>query len=169
MAETNKNLTKDKEGEEEVVPVKKADLDRLFQTIERQTKDINILYQAGDKARIAQVRNAESGPLIHTAKAWRLTKPGKNEGKLMVAWQLVKNTSEVIGGRWVEDQQEVVFLEDGGKEELSLQEFYRFREAVVGEITKRTTGVDTKGESEITFTLTFPDGKKIDLGQNFIN
>jgi len=157
----------DKENnDDESVQVKKSDLNRLMDTISRQSKDIEVLYKATDKSRLASVRQSDSSAkLIHTCKIWQW-----RNGKIIVVWKLTKNVSEIVQGKWYEEQASSLVFEDGSMEEgVSLLDFYRHKIPVIVEILSRKATANDKGEETNILEVLFPDGKKLQVGEMFIN
>lgn len=167
MDESKKDLTGVTIDNEETVSVKKTDLDRLFKTIDRQSKDIETLYKAADKGKIAEARwNDRNASLVKTCKLsrWDYT------GQLILAWKMTENFSEIIAGREVANQKVEIFFEDGKTELVQLLDFYRHRKPeIVVEIIGEIKGVDDKGNTTTEFKVQFPDGKQLVISEKFIN
>ena len=155
--------------EEETVQIKKEDLTALFDRLDKQAKDIELLYQASDKSRLAKAQSkGGQDVLIHTAKVSRWD----GGEKYVIGWKLTSNRSEVINGKWFEDQQCTVVLSEG--EPLTgvpLLEFYRKTiQKDSGEIIGREKRFDKQTNQEIEiFHLEFPNGQKLDIMSNFVN
>jgi len=154
------------EAEGEFVQVKKEDLTRLFDTIEKQSKDIDLLYKASDKVRLSKAQSEGGEMLIHTAKVskWDDTE------KYVIGWKLTKNRCDIVNGRMIEEQQTQVVLDDGEVLEVPLLEFYRkIIRKDSGEIISTNKKIDANGSSVNLLTIQFKDGKKIEINSNFIN
>ena len=145
------------------VSVKKEDLDALFAKFDKQSEDIKLLYRVADKSRLDN--NEKRGePLIRTCKVSTI------DGKILLAWKLTKNTSEIINGRWMEEQKIEVFFEDGGNKELQLLDFYRNVTKISDvEILSRSSSLNDKNEEESIFKLQLPDGKVLEINSKYIN
>ena len=148
-----------------MVEIKKEDLEALLKRVEKQSEDIELLYKATDKARLAKAIGTEE-KLIKTAKI----RKWEENGKLVIGWKLTRNICEVVNGRWVEDQQVTMVFEDGTNETASLIDFVRKTlQKEVGDIISKTSKIDEKGESTETFTIQLPNGKKLLIGSAYIN
>lgn len=149
--------------ESDTVEVKKEDLQRLFDRIEKQEKDIEILYKVADKGRLEnQTKNGE--PLIKTCKISTF------DGNIIIAWKLKKNICEIVNGRWVEDQVTELIFEDGKVLELPILDFYRKIVKIDGvEILSKSVSYNDKGEEESLLKLQLPDGKVLEIKSNYIN
>lgn len=143
------------------VVIDKADLDKLFSTITDQGKQIDLLFQVADKGRLARVVGSGEG-LIKTVKI------GKYNGQYVVGWQLTTNQSEIINGRWIENQVTTLILEDKSRVDISLLDFYRKITKDVAEIVKRST-IDEDGKTVRILHVRFKDGKELHIDDSFIN
>lgn len=153
-------------GKDQVV-IDRADLDKLFNTISDQGKQIDTLFQVADKGRLARLAGSGEG-LIKTVKV------SKYEGKYVLAWKLTHNQSEIVNGRWIENQATMLILDDptaDGKTssvEIPLIDFYRKITKDVAEIVKRSS-TDEGGKVTRFLQLRFKDGKELSIDENFIN
>lgn len=165
----NKENVDEVAGQEKViesVSIPMADYKRLMETLEDQSKKIEVLFGAADKARLAKVQQDGRGePLIKTVKVSKWM----DNGKLVLGWKLIKNISEIVNGRWVEDQRTEMVFEDGSKEEASLLDFYRKAEKVQAEIVGRNTKEDMLGRPVQILKVRFSDGKTLDIDARYIN
>lgn len=155
-----------KEGGEKLVQVKESDLNRLLEQLDKQAKDIDLLYKASDKTLLSKALGTGNESLIKTVKIsfWEDNK------QLVVGWKLTKNVSEIVLGKWVEDQQVLVIFENGDQQTVSLLEFYRrCLKKKVGEIIKRSTETDNEGGSVLMLTVKFDDGKELKIDSTFVN
>lgn len=163
--------TKTPENSEEkvdkkVVEIEKTDLEKLMKKVEDQSKIIDLLYKAADKGRLSKAMSDNNGNvIIRTAKVSKY----KENDKLVVGWKLTSNISEIVNGRWVEDQRTLLMFEDGTTTEIPLLDFYRKIIGVEGEITSRTSKYDNEGNAEELLKITFPDGRVIEVSSKFVN
>jgi len=166
MANKIKNEEVEKKEAETTVEVKKADLEVIMKKLEDQSKTIDLLYQAADKGRLAKAMWDEKGTnvLIRTAK---ISKYEPN-GKLIIGWKLTKNQSEIINGRWIEDQKTMLVFEDGETAEISLLDFYRYISRVSGEIISRTQKFIDGVEDEI-LKISLSDGRTLEISSQYVN
>jgi len=150
---------------EQMVQVKKEDLEKLLQRVESQAKDIDLLYKASDKSRLSKAM----GPEEHLIKSAKVAKWPDND-KYVIGWRLSKNTCEIINGRWVEDQQTTVVFDDGENVTVPLLEFYRkMINKDSGDIIARTNKLDEKGVAVEILTIQFPNGRELSIGSQYIN
>jgi len=164
--ENIEGVVEKKSKKSDVVEINREDLAKLLKTVETQSKDIDLLYLAADKNRLAKVQDLKGENLVKTCKisTWMDT------GKLIVGWKLIKNISQVVMGRTIEDQQVTVVFEDGTTETTTLLEFYRNTiSKVEADIISRNEESDAKGKKTIFFNLELEDGKKLLINSAFIN
>lgn len=155
----------EKKGKEEKITITRKEFDTMISTIERQSKDIGTLFEVADKSRLAKIQNATGESLIKTVKIsrWPDTK------KLILGWKLTKNISEIVNGRWIEEQKTIIIFEDGTNEEITLLDFYRKIEKIKGEVLKRRTEQDSTGAKKEYVTVGLEGGKQVELDLAFIN
>lgn len=161
-----------KKKEEETVQLSREDYNKLMHTIEKQSSDIKLLYDASDKSRLAKANNKGGKVLIHTAKVSKWTDDSKYNGKYVIGWKLITNKSEIINGRSIEDQKTMVIFEDEKPLEVSILEFYRKTiQRDEGEIIGRSTQIVNKetGEEDEIFKLQFPNGRTLEISHKFVN
>lgn len=150
----------------QMVEVSKDDLENLLKKLEKQEKDINLLYQAADKGRLSKAMNDGSQTLIRTFKVstW------DNTGKIVTGWTLTSNRCEVVLGRWIEEQTVNVLLEDGEVVAATLLEFYRKTiKKIVGDLTSSVEEKDNAGNKVTLYNLELKDGRKIKINSVFVN
>ncbi len=149
----------------EKMEIDRADFDRLISTIADQNKKISLLFDVADKGRLAKAQaNSNGEPLIKTVKVsvWPDNK------KFIVAWKLTRNISEIVNGRWIEDQKTLLVFSDGNSEEVSLLDFYRKPTKQKAEILSRST-TEKDGQSVQILKLKFTDGQELEIDANYIN
>jgi len=152
---------KEKKIEEEMVQVKKTDLDSMLSRLDSLTKNQDLLFKAQDKNRLSKAMNDGKGVLIHTTKVSKWD----DTGKYVIGWKLSTNKCEVVQGRWIEEQNATVIFEEGEPITVPLLEFYRKTiKKDTGEIISR----ENKDGNEI-LTIQFLDGKKLLINSNYIN
>jgi predicted RNase H-like nuclease (RuvC/YqgF family) len=160
------NTPEDELPKEDTIEIKRTDFDNMMKQLERQSKDIDLLYKAADKSKIAKELGKEGENLIKQAKVstWDDT------GKFIVGWKLITNKCEVIMGKWIEEQTVVINFEDGETLIVPLLEFYRKTlKKVNGDIISRVDQYDENNEKIIMFKLQFPNGKVLLLNSVYVN
>ena len=135
----------------------------MLATIEKNQKDIELLYKASDKTLLSKALSSEGKTIIPTVKIalWG------DSGKHVVGWgPMVKNIAEIIMGRPVEDQVRQIFLEDG--EELTVPYLESVRRMNVfdkAEILSKQQGPD----GIVEFKVQFANGKILLIKDTFVN
>lgn len=158
--------SKEFKKEEQTIELKKSDYDKLMAQLERNAKDIDLLYKASDKHRMAKAMNQGGEILVHTAKIWTWD----NTGKIVIATNLLSNRCEVVQGKWIEDQQVAVVLEDGETITVPYLEFSRkILNKIVAEIVGTTKERDRNNNEVVILKLQLPNGKKLEINQAFVN
>ncbi len=152
---------------EELVQVKKEDLDALIKQVEKQAKDLELLYKATDKSRLAKAIGNGGEPLIHTAK---VSKWGDTQN-FVLGWKLLTNRAEVINGRYIEDQTVEVQVEGMDPFIVPILEFYRnILHKEDGEIVSNSKKFNKETMKDEEFvTLEFKNGRKFEINISFIN
>jgi hypothetical protein len=153
---------------EETVVVSKADLEGFLKRLDEVEDKNKKLMAVADKGRLASEREksvaADGQPLIRTVK---LTRLDSLNGKLVIAWKMLKNESFMEGNRTVANQIIEVYFQDGKTEEMKILDFYRRQnKETVAEIIKRSLNEKT-GETEVEVEL--KDGERISVGLAFVN
>ena len=142
----------------------RADFNKMMSQIEKQSKDIDLLYRASDKHRIAKELNKEGENLIRetNVRTWGDT------GKLIVKWDdLVTNRSEIIQGKWYEEQTTTFYFEDGESMTVPYLEFVR---KTLIKVPAEIIGTTQDARTGFTiFKLQFPNGKILLLDSRFVN
>lgn len=152
--------------QEQTVEIKKSDYDKLMAQLERNAKDISLLYAASDKHRMAKAMNQGGEILVHTVKVWTWD----NTGKIVVGTNLLTNRCEVVQGKWIEDQSMAVVLEDGTTLTVPYLEFSRKTlNKIVGEIISTTKEYDANQKESIILKVQLPNGKTLQINQAFVN
>lgn len=151
---------------EETVEIKKSDYDKLMAQLERNAKDIDLLYKASDKNRMAKALGEGGEILIHKANVWTWA----DTGIIVLASKLITNRSEVFQGKVIEDQISEVYLEDGQIITVPYLEFSRkILNKVPAEIVASKKTRDEKNKEITIFTLQFSDGKQLEINSAFVN
>ena len=147
---------------EDTVEIKRSDFEKMMKTMEKQSKDIELLYKTADKGRIAKELNKEGENLIKqsSVSTWGDT------GRLIIAWSdLITNKCEVVMGRWVEDQTLNVIFEDGEVLTVPYLEFARNRTVKLpADVIGRT-----EEDGRLKYKLQFPSGKILTVDTRFLN
>jgi len=158
-----KKTTKD-----ETVEIKKSDFNRLMAQLEKQSKDIDLLYKAADKGRMSVELNKEGNNLIRQVRVWTWDNTGKN----IIGWKLISDRCEVVMGKWIEEQFVSIVLEDGEVvEKVSLLEFYRKTlNKVPTDLLSKTEEFDeTTKVKTVMYKVQFPTGKTLVINSLFVN
>ncbi len=159
-------LPTDKDG---YVKVKAEDLTSIFARLDKQAKDLDLLYRASDKNRLSRALGETEESLVKQVKisVWQDT------GAHVIGWKLVKNVSEIVAGRWVEDQQVQVVFEEGEPVVVPLLEFYRKilqkDLADILERTEKSEKINGRVEKFELLSIQFEDGKKLTINSRFVN
>lgn len=160
-------VIKDKDKKDEFVQIKRSDFDRMMGQMEKQSKDIELLYKTADKSRLAKEMDKDGENLVKQAKVsvWEDT------NDFIVGWKLITNKCEVIMGKWIEEQTVNVIFDNGKTMTVPLLEFYRRTlKKVPADIISRDEKSDeiTKKKSTI-FKLQFDNGKTLLIDSTFVN
>jgi len=166
-APSAKDKDKDKEKKDDFVQIKRSDFDRMMGQMEKQSKDIELLYKTADKTRLAKEMDKGGENLIKQAKVsvW------ENSDDMVVGWKLITNKCEVIMGKWIEEQTVNVTFDNGKTMTVPLLEFYRRTlKKIPGDIVSRKEEMDelTK-KTTIFFKLQFENGKTLLIDSTFVN
>lgn len=152
---------------EDTVQIKKSDYDKLMEQLERNAKDIDLLYKASDKHRMAKAIGQGGEILVHTVKLWTWD----DTGKIVIGSSLVSNKCEVVQGKWIEDQSMAVVFEGGETITVPYLEFSRKTlNKIIAEIISTKKQVDNKTNREsVILEVQLPNGKKLEINQAFVN
>ena len=165
--EEKKPLVEDKPKveKEEMIEVKKRDLDGLLERLDKMQKDQDLLFKASDKTRLSAERAKGESSLIKTVKISKWS----DTDKFVIGWKLVSNRAEVVMGRWVEEQSTLVMLDDGETVTVPLLEFYRsILRKEVAEITSRKKSTQNNIDTEI-FEVRFENGRVLEIDSKYVN
>lgn len=153
--------------EDEMVQIKRTDFDLMMQQMEKQAKDIDLLYRTTDKGKLAKEMNKEGENLIKQCKVriWG------DSGLMVVGWSDMKTQRcEVIMGRWYEEQTVNLVLEGGEVVTVPYLEFVRKSiNKVEADIVSRNEEYDDNRKKVIMFKLQFPSGKTLLINSAFVN
>ncbi len=146
----------------DIVEVKRSDFDKMLSQLEKQAKDIELLYKTADKGRISRELSKEGKDLIQQVRISLLD----DTDRMVVGWtKLIVNKCEVIMGRWYEEQSTNIIMEDGEVIKMTYLESSRR--------TKRSIKADVIGirqeDGKTIYKLQLPNGKVILLDKTFIN
>lgn len=135
------------DNKEELVTVKKSDLEEFLARLSSLEEDNKKLLQVADRSRMAAIEE-EARQKNQSLPEVKLTRIGGPQGKLVLAWRLVDNESYVDNGRLVEKQTMEVFYEDGSSELMPLVMFYRKQnKETTAQVIGRTQDAENDSES----------------------
>lgn len=156
------------EVKEETIEISKSDLNTLLEKIEKQSEQIDVLFNAADKGRLFRAQNNNQGEsLIRTVKVSRLK--DDESGRYIVAWKMTRNNCEIINGKWIEDQKVLIAFDDGKDKEIDFIDFTRKVEKDTAEIVSKENRVLSNGKTEEILNVLFPSGKKLSILANYVN
>jgi hypothetical protein len=159
-------VTEQPEKKNDMVEIKREDFEKMLKQMEKQSKDIDLLYKTADKGRMAKELNKEGENLIKKVKV----RTWDDTGKLIIGWKLITNRCEIVMGRWTEDQTTTMIFEDGEVLTVPLLEFYRKTlKKEEAEIISKTDQFDENRNKVIIYKLQFPNGKTLSLNEAFVN
>lgn len=166
MANKEGSTIKPEKEKKDVVEIKREDFDKMMSQLEKQARDIDLLYKAADKKSMAKAVGEGGEVLIKQAKV----RTWDDTGKFIIAWKLISNKCEVVMGRWIEEQNASIILEDGEVITIPLLEFYRKTlHKVSGDIISRTDEYDENNNKVQIFKIQFPNGKTLLVNSSFVN
>lgn len=151
---------------EEMVSISREDFNRMMGQLEKQSNDINLLYKAADKSRLAKLQNTGEN-LIKQVRI----RTYDTTGLMVIAWKLITNRCEVVMGKWIEDQTVNFVLENGEVVTCPLIEFYRKTlDKVEADVIGKKEEYDAVAKTnKLFFELQFPSGKKLTIDSVFVN
>ena len=159
--------TADTGKKDDMVEVKREDLNKLIERLEKQQEQVNLLYKAADKGLMSKALSSSGKQLIPTVKIHRWG----DTGKYVVGWgPMIKNIAETVMGRPIEDQVRKMFLDDG--EEVVVPYLESIRRSVVvdvAEIIGKNEKLNSSGERVVEFKVQFPNGKILLIDNTFVN
>lgn len=136
-------------------------VEKLEQSDEAKTKELEILREVADKGRLNKADQARAdGKLV---KIVQLAKLGD---AYVIGWKLTKDevyTDEK--GTIHEDQQVTYYLNDKTEKEMPIVRFSRTRKMVKCEVLEEKTN----REGQKSFLVLTPDGLELEIGITFIN
>lgn len=151
---------------DDVIEIKRTDFDRMMKQMDKQAKDIDLLYKTADKSRIARELNKEGENLIKKVKV----RTWDDTGKMVLGWKLITNKCEVVMGRWTEEQTTTIILEDDTTVTVPLLEFYRKTlKKVEADIIGKSEDFDKDNNKISILKLQFANGKKLSLNEVYVN
>lgn len=163
------NKDEDDDGTGDYVKVSRKDLSNLMDRLDKQNKDITLLYKASDQNRLSRAMGETEDSLIKKVKVsvWQ------DNGQHVIGWKMIKNQSEIVAGRWVEDQTVEIFFEEAKPVTVTLLEFYRkIFQKDLAEILERTQKIEKihgRSEEYELFTVQFEDGKTLKINSKYVN
>lgn len=163
----NKDAAGVKDKKEDIVEIKRADFDRMMKQMEKQAKDIDLLYRTADKGKMAKELNKEGENLIKqvTVRTWDDT------GRFVIGWGNMKvNRCEVVMGKWYEEQEVTLTLDDGETKTVSYLEFVRKTiKKTSADIISKSEETDSENNRSTFLKLQFPNGKLLLINSIFVN
>jgi hypothetical protein len=150
---------------EEMVQVKKSDLDSIFNKLEKYEKNIDLLMKATDKQRLSK----EMGKGKTLIPSVRIAKWDDSDD-YVIGWKAVTNKAENINGRYFEDLTTSVFFEDRETITVPMLEFYRKTvRKDEADVIGREEKIDEKGNRVELLKVKFDNGKEIFINSKFVN
>lgn len=154
------------EKKEEMVQVRREDLNEILGRLEKQSKEIDLLMKASDKERMARAQSKDGKILVHSVKIAKWD----DTDNYVIGWKAATNKAEVINGRYIEDLTTNVFFEEAESIVVPMLEFYRktIRKDSADVIGKEVK-VDDKGNKVELLKIRFENGKELVINSNFVN
>lgn len=151
---------------EEMVQVKREDLNAIFKKLETYEKNIDLLMKASDKERLAKAQSKDGKTLIPSVKIAKWD----DTDNYVIGWKAATNKAEVINGRYIEDLTTNVFFEEAESIVVPMLEFYRktIRKDSADVIGKEVK-VDDKGNKVELLKIRFENGKELIINSSFVN
>lgn len=142
-----------KQKKEEMVSIKKVELDEILQRLNR----VEFAADKGHLARFDDKNSEEKGKYINLRSI---------DGKIILSWSDM-NTNIVeknANGAWYEDQSTTITFEDGTKTELTYAIFSRRYAQVSAKVIE-----ETLKNGELLFGVVLEDGREIKINSKFVN
>jgi len=154
------------EAGEEMVQVKREDLNAILGKLETYEKNIDLLMKASDKERLARAQSKDGKLLIPSVKIAKWD----DTDNYVIGWKAITNKAEVVNGRYIEDLTTAVFFEEAESIIVPMLEFYRktIRKDAADVIGKEQK-VDEKGNKTELLKIRFENGKELIINSNFVN
>lgn len=150
----------------DTVEISKEDFNKLMEKLDRQAKDIDILYKSADKNAMAKALNQGGEVLIKKVNLWTWD----NTGVIVIGTELKTNRCEVVMGKWYEDQSVAVALENGKVLTVPYIEFARkILNKIPAEIISTKKEYDANKKEVIIYKVQLPNGKTLEINSSFIN
>lgn len=160
------NTKPPKVEEKNTVEISREDLNKLMEKLDRQAKDIEILYKASDKSSMAKVLGQGGEILIKKVNLWNWD----NTGLIVLGTELKTNRCEVVMGKWYEDQTVTVVLENGETFTVPYIEFSRkILNKIPAEILSTGKSFDNNGKEVIIYKVQMANGKQLEVNASFVN
>jgi len=141
------------------VTVEKSKLDSILEKVEKQSKQIKMLTEVADKARLHKFESANQD------FSQKIVSVSTYQGKIIVGWKTVKDEMyQNAKGQWVEDQQIAIYMIDNTKETMNYLDFTRNIKKVDGVLKSRHT--TPEGEKMMRIDVM---NKTIDLNETYVN
>jgi hypothetical protein len=151
---------------EETVELKKSDFDKLMNQLENNKRDIDLLYKASDKVRMAKAVGSDPANLIKKVRIWFWD----DTDKIVIATKMQTNRAEVVRGQWIEDQTVAVVFEDGTSVVVPYLEFHRKTlNKIAADVIKTIRTTDDNNKDITIYKVQFDNGKTLEINSNFVN
>ncbi len=155
-----------KEDKKATVEMSQEDFAKLMEKLDRQAKDIEILYKASDKSNMAKALGQGGEILIKKVNLWNWD----NSGKVVLGTELKTNRCEVVMGKWYEDQTVTVVLENGETFTVPYIEFSRKTlNKIPAEILSTAKSFDSNQKEVIIYKVQMANGKQLEVNAAFVN
>jgi len=143
----------------EMVSIDKGKLDSILSKVEKQDKQIGMLIEVADKARLHRFESANKDMSQKTIKVSTF------KGKVIIGWKMaVDDMYQDSQGRWHEKQEVDLFFIDNTKERINYLMFTREVKKVDGMLIRRYTN-----EEGIDLMKIDVLGKEISISETFVN
>lgn len=162
----NVESTETVKNKPETVQINKSDYEKLMAQLERNAKDIDLLYKASDKNRMAKAMGSGGEILVKKVNVWTWD----GTGKVVIGTKMITNRSEIVLGKWIEDQTVNVVLEDGEVITVPYLEFIRkILNKIPSEIISTTYSRDENDKVVTILKVQLPSGKTLEINSAFVN
>lgn len=143
----------------EMVTIGKAELAGLIERLDKQSKDIDMLKEVADKARMSTFKSR------HQDFTTKIVKVNTYNGKVVMAWKSTKDEIyQDAQGRWHEAQKMEIITDDNQKVEMDYIDFVKKLVKVDAELVSRYS--TPEGQSMLRLNM---GGKQIDIDHVFVN
>jgi methionine-rich copper-binding protein CopC len=151
---------------EEMVQVKREDLNAILNKLETYEKNIDLLMKASDKERLARAQSKDGKTLIPSVKIAKWD----DTDNYVIGWKAITNKAEVVNGRYIEDLTTAVFFEEAESIVVPMLEFYR--KTIIkdsADVVGKEVKIDEKGNKVEILKVRFENGKELIINSSFVN